>query len=64
MAREADLDEHQRAYVLAIFELDQAAEADARQLPYHVFQPRPKEAAWRWLEDAAPAPEPARRSYS
>ena len=50
--------ERQRAYLLAIFE------ADARQLPYRAFQPRPKEAAWRWLEDAELAPEPARRSYS
>jgi hypothetical protein len=67
MARGADLNERQRAYLLAIFAVDQAIEADMRQLPYRPFQPRPKASEWRWLEYSEPAPDiakPASRLYA
>jgi hypothetical protein len=54
MAREADLNERQRTYLLGIFEVDQSVEAEMRQLPYRPFQPRPKASEWRWLEYSEP----------
>jgi hypothetical protein len=60
------LNERQRAYLLAIFETDQAVEADIRSIPYRPFQPRPKASEWRWLEYSEAVPEigkPASRLY-
>ncbi len=37
-----DLNDRQRAYLLAIFETDQELAAEMRDLPYRPFQPRPK----------------------
>jgi hypothetical protein len=52
----ADLNERQRAYLLAIFETDQEVEAEMRDLPYRPFQERPKASEWRWLEYEEPVP--------
>ena len=60
------LNERQRAYLLAIFEVDQAVEADIREIPYRPFQQRPKASEWRWQEYSEPVPEiqkPASRLY-
>jgi hypothetical protein len=60
-----DLNDRQRAYLLAIFETDQEVETEMRELPYRPFQQRPKASEWRWLEykDSVPpdveAPEPS-----
>ena len=61
------LNDRQRTYLLAIFETDQAVEADMRAIPYRPFQPRPKASEWRWLEYSEPVPEiqkPASRLYT
>jgi hypothetical protein len=50
------LNDRQRAYLLAIFETDQAEEAAWRDEPYRPFQPRPKASEWRWLEYSEPEP--------
>ena len=50
------LNARQRAYLLAIFEADQEAEQDMRELPYRPFQQRPKASEWRWLEYKEPVP--------
>src|SRR5207302_6120874 len=50
----------------AIFETDQAVEADMREIPYSPFQPRPKASEWRWLDYSEAVPEiqkPASRLY-
>ena len=63
----AALNDRQRAYLLAVFETDQAVEADIRSIPYRPFQPRPKASEWRWLEYSEPVPEiakPASRLYA
>ena len=52
-----DLNERQRAYLLAVFTVDQELEAEMRSLPYRPFQPRPKASEWRWLEYSEPVPE-------
>src|SRR5437868_4923568 len=52
MSTAVDLNDRQRAYLLAIFETDQAVEADMRSIPYRPFQSRPKASEWRWLEYA------------
>ncbi len=62
-----DLNDRQRAYLLAIFEVDQAVEADMRSLPFSPFHERPKASEWRWLEYSEPVPEinkPASRLYA
>jgi len=51
-----DLNDRQRAYLLAIFETDQEVEAEMRELPYRPFQQRPKASEWRWLEYKEPVP--------
>ena len=64
--RQVQLNERQRAYLLAIFTVDQALEAEMRLIPYRPFQPRPKASEWRWLEYSEPVPEidkPASRLY-
>jgi hypothetical protein len=62
-----DLNERQRAYLLAVFTVDQELEAEMRNLPYRPFQSRPKASEWRWLEYSEPVPEinkPASRLYA
>ena len=62
-----DLNERQRAYLLAVFTVDQELEAEMRSLPYRPFQSRPKASEWRWLEYSEPVPEinkPASRLYA
>ena len=51
-----ELNERQRAYLLAIFETAQELENEMRQIPYRPFQERPKASEWRWLEYAEPVP--------
>ena len=66
MSSAVDLNDRQRAYLLAIFETDQAVEADMRSIPYRPFQSRPKASEWRWLEYSEAVPEigkPASRLY-
>jgi hypothetical protein len=66
MSTAGDLNDRQRAYLLAIFEADQAVEADMRSIPYRPFQSRPKASEWRWLEYSEAVPEigkPASRLY-
>jgi hypothetical protein len=66
MSTAVDLNDRQRAYLLAIFETDQAVEADMRSIPYRPFQSRPKASEWRWLEYSEAVPEigkPAARLY-
>ena len=61
---EAALNERQRAYVRAIFDTDQAVEADMRAIP---FQTRPKASDWHLLEYSEPIAEigkPASRLYA
>jgi hypothetical protein len=61
------LNGRQRAYLLAIFTVDQELETEMRNLPYRPFQPRPKASEWRWLEYSEPVPEinkPASRLYT
>ena len=60
------LNERQRAYLLAIFAVDQELEAEMRGLPYRPFQQQPKASEWCWLEYWEPVPEaqkPASRLY-
>src|SRR5947209_12373642 len=67
MSTAVDLNDCQRAYLLAIFETDQAVEADMQSIPYRPFQSRPKASEWRWLEYSEPVPEiqkPASRLYA
>jgi hypothetical protein len=67
MPRPAELNDRQRAYLLAIFETDQAVEAEMHELPYRPFQPRPKASEWRWLECSEPVPligKPASKLYA
>jgi hypothetical protein len=45
-----DLNERQRACLLAIFETDQEVESEMRNLPCRPFQQRAKASEWRWLE--------------
>ena len=62
-----DLNERQRAYLVAIFETDQATEADMRSIPFSPFHDRPKASEWRWMEYSEPIPiinKPASRLYS
>ena len=66
MSTAVDLNDRQRVYLLAIFETDQAVEADMRSIPYRPFQSRPKASEWRWLEYSEAVPEigkPASRLY-
>jgi hypothetical protein len=63
----AEVNDRQRAYLLAIFAVDQELEAEMRSLPYRPFQPRPKASEWRWLEYSEPVPEidkPASQLYA
>ena len=67
MAAAAELNNRQRAYLLAILETDEAVEAEMREIPYRPFQPRPKASEWRWLEYSEPVPgtdKPASRLYA
>jgi hypothetical protein len=60
------LNDRQRAYLLAIFTVDQELEEEMRSTPYRPFQQRPKASEWRWLEYSEPVPEinkPASRLY-
>jgi len=50
------LNDRQRAYLLAIFDTDQAVEADMRSIPFSPFQDRPKASEWRWMEYCEPIP--------
>jgi hypothetical protein len=50
MTSPPDLNDRQRAYLLAIFEIDQEVEADMRAISYRPFQERPKASEWRWLD--------------
>ena len=54
------LNDRQRAYLLAIFETDQEAEAAMRSIPYRPFEQRPKASEWRWLEYSEGVPEAGR----
>lgn len=67
MAAAPGLNNRQRAYLQAIFDTDQAVEADMRSMPFRPFQDRPKASEWRWLEYSEPIPEidkPASRLYA
>ena len=67
MPRQVELNDRQRAYMLAIFAVDQELEAEMRNPPYRPFQQRPKASEWRWLEYSEPVPEidkPASRLYA
>jgi hypothetical protein len=60
------LNARQRAYLTAIFDVDQPVEADMRSMPFSPFQHRPKASEWRWLEYSDPIPlinKPASRLY-
>jgi len=50
------LNERQRAYLLAIYETDQATEAQIRAIPFSPFRDRPKAGEWRWMEYSEPIP--------
>jgi hypothetical protein len=66
-AHEPALNDRQRAYLLAIFETDQATEADMRSVPFSPFHDRPKASEWRWIEYSEPIPlinKPASRLYA
>jgi hypothetical protein len=53
-----DLNERQRADLVAIFETDQATEADMRSIPFSPFRDRSKASEWRWMEYSEPIPMP------
>jgi hypothetical protein len=57
MKAASSLNDRQRAYLQAIFDTDQAIEADMRAVPFSPFHDRPKAAEWRWLEYSEPVPE-------
>lgn len=64
---ELALNDRQRAYLQAIFDTDQATEADMRSIPFSPFHDRPKASEWRWMEYSEPIPEiakPASRLYA
>jgi hypothetical protein len=67
MGSAPSLNDRQRAYLLAIFETDQAVEKDMRSIPFSPFHDRPKASEWRWLEYSEPIPliaKPASRLYA
>jgi len=51
-----NLNDRQRAYLLAIFETDQTTEAQIRAIPFSPFCDRPKASEWRWMEYSEPIP--------
>lgn len=60
------LNDRQRAYLRAIFDTDQAIEADMRSTLFSPFHDRPKASEWRWMEYSEPileAYKPASRLY-
>jgi hypothetical protein len=61
------LNVRQRAYLQAIFQTDQAVEADMRSIPFSPSYNRPKASEWRWMEYSEPIPiinKPASRLYA
>jgi hypothetical protein len=56
------LNDRQRAFLQAIFDTDQAIEADMRAIPFSPFHDRPKASAWRWMEYSEPIPEIAKQA--